>query len=82
MTTHLRSGLTVPWNFRFCSRLELAEPCAVPLRWACGSGVCYSCESGLIEGEPTYAPEPLDPPAEGSALICCSTPKTPVKLDL
>ena len=32
----------------------------------------------LIEGELTYAPEPLDPPAEGNALICCSAPKTAV----
>jgi hypothetical protein len=36
----------------------------------------------LIEGELAYAPEPLDPPAEGNALICCATPKTAVELDL
>jgi ferredoxin len=52
------------------------------VRWACRSGVCHNCESGLIEGELAYAPEPLDPPAEGNALICCSTPKTAVGFDL
>jgi hypothetical protein len=36
----------------------------------------------LIDGELAYAPEPLDAPAEGSALICCATPITAVELDL
>jgi ferredoxin-NADP reductase/MOSC domain-containing protein YiiM/ferredoxin len=80
--TFSRSGLAVPWDTRFGSLLELAEACAVPVRWACRSGVCHNCESGLIEGELAYAPEPLDPPAEGNALICCSAPKTAVELDL
>jgi ferredoxin len=82
MVTFLRSGLAVPWDSRFGSLLELAEACAVPVRWACRSGVCHNCESGLIEGELDYTPEPLDPPAEGNALICCSAPKTAVALDL
>ena len=81
MVTFLRSGLSVPWDARFGSLLELAEACAVPVRWACRSGVCHNCESGLIEGELAYAPEPLDPPAEGNALICCSTPRTAVELE-
>jgi ferredoxin-NADP reductase/ferredoxin len=82
VVTFLRSGLAVPWDSRFGSLLELAEACAVPVRWACRSGVCHNCESGLVEGELAYAPEPLDPPAEGNALICCSAPKTAVELDL
>ncbi len=82
MVTFSRSGLAVPWDSRFASLLEFAEACAVPVRWACRSGVCHNCESGLIEGELAYAPEPLDPPAEGNALICCSRPKTTVALDL
>ncbi|MGD0108808.1 MAG: MOSC and FAD-binding oxidoreductase domain-containing protein [Rhodopila sp.] len=82
MVTFLRSGLAVPWDTRFGSLLELAEACAVPVRWACRSGICHNCESGLIEGELAYAPEPLDAPAEGNALICCATPITVVELDL
>ncbi|HUB15062.1 MAG TPA: MOSC and FAD-binding oxidoreductase domain-containing protein [Acetobacteraceae bacterium] len=82
MVTFSRSGLAVPWDTRFHSLLELAEACAVPVRWACRSGVCHNCESGVIEGDLAYAPEPLDPPADGNALICCSTPKTAVELDL
>jgi ferredoxin len=82
MVTFLRSGLTVPWASRFGSLLELAEACAVPVRWSCRSGVCHNCETGLIEGELAYAPEPLDSPAEGNALICCATPKSAVVLDV
>jgi ferredoxin-NADP reductase/ferredoxin len=82
MVTFLRSGLTVPFDSRFGSLLELAEACAVPVRWSCRSGVCHNCESGLIEGDLSYAPEPLDAPAEGNALICCARPMTAVELDL
>jgi ferredoxin-NADP reductase len=82
MATFLRSSLAVPWDTRFASLLELAETCAVPVRWSCRSGVCHNCESGLIEGEVVYAPEPLDLPAEGNTLICCATPETAIALDL
>jgi ferredoxin-NADP reductase/MOSC domain-containing protein YiiM/ferredoxin len=82
IVTFLRSGLAVPWNTRFGSLLDLAEACAVPVRWSCRSGVCHNCETGLIEGELAYVPEPLDAPAEGNALICCATPITAVELDL
>jgi hypothetical protein len=40
------------------------------------------CESGLIDGSVAYAPEPLDRPAEGNILICCSAPTTAIELDL
>jgi ferredoxin len=82
VVTFLRSGLSVPWDSRFRSLLDLAEACAVPVRWSCRTGVCHNCESSLVEGELACAPEPLDPPAEGNALICCSAPKTAVALDL
>ena len=82
LVTFSRSGLAVPWDSRFGSLLEFAEACAVPVRWACRTGVCHNCESGLIEGELAYAPEPLDLPADGNALICCAAPKSAVALDL
>jgi len=77
-----RSGLSVPWNSQFQSLLEFAEACDVPVRWACRTGVCHMCESGLIDGRVCYAPEPLDRPAEGNVLICCSTPQSEIELDL
>jgi ferredoxin-NADP reductase/MOSC domain-containing protein YiiM len=77
-----RSGLTVRWNRRFASLLEFAEACDVPVRWSCRTGVCHMCESGLISGSVTYEPEPLDAPAQGNLLICCSRPEGDVSLDL
>jgi ferredoxin len=72
----------VPWDGRFANLLEFAEACDVPVRWSCRTGVCHMCESGLIDGEISYAPEPLDRPAEGNILICCSRPLSRIELDL
>lgn len=77
-----RSGLTVSWDSKYRSLLEFSEACDVPVRWACRMGVCHNCESGLIDGTVRYEPEPLDRPAEGNVLICCSTPLTVLELDL
>ncbi|MGH6911742.1 MAG: flavin reductase family protein, partial [Phenylobacterium sp.] len=80
--TFLRSSLTTRWDPRFNSLLELAEACSVPVRWSCRTGVCHNCESGLVDGQVRYDPQPLDPPADGSLLICCSTPTSDIELDL
>ncbi|MET7401483.1 MOSC and FAD-binding oxidoreductase domain-containing protein [Dactylosporangium sp. NPDC005572] len=77
-----RSGLAVPWRDGPGSLLDLAEACDVPVRWSCRTGVCHSCESGLLSGEVGYDPEPVDPPAEGNVLICSARPHGPVVLDL
>ncbi len=82
LVSFARSGLAVPWNPSFGSLLELAEACDVPARWACRTGVCHSCTSGLVSGSVSYYPEPLDPPAAGSLLICCSRPTGDVVIDL
>jgi ferredoxin-NADP reductase/MOSC domain-containing protein YiiM/ferredoxin len=82
IVSFIRSGLSVPWDERFKSILELAEACDVPVRWSCRTGVCHTCECGILEGQLRYAPEPLDPPARCNALICCSTPESPIELDL
>jgi ferredoxin-NADP reductase/MOSC domain-containing protein YiiM len=77
-----RSGLTLPWDAKYRSLLELAEACDVALRWSCRTGVCHTCETALIAGNVEYDPEPLDRPAKGDALICCSRPEGDVVLDL
>jgi ferredoxin-NADP reductase/MOSC domain-containing protein YiiM/ferredoxin len=82
VVTFVRSGLAVNWNTRFNSLLELAEACSVPVRWSCRTGVCHNCESGLIGGNLRYSPEPIDAPAPGLALICCSEPTSDIELDL
>jgi len=78
----VRSGITTNWDPRYASLLELAEACSVPTRWSCRTGVCHNCESGLLSGSVTYSPEPVEPPATGNLLICCSQPRGDVVLDL
>lgn len=78
-----RSGIAAHWQgSAYQSLLELAEACDVPVRWSCRSGVCHSCESGLVSGSVTYQPEPLDKPADGNLLVCCSQPNGDVVIDL
>jgi ferredoxin-NADP reductase/MOSC domain-containing protein YiiM len=77
-----RAGLTVSWDPRFQSVLELAEACDVPVRWSCRTGVCHTCECGLISGSVKYDPEPLEPPAAGNLLICCSRPQEDLAIDI
>jgi len=80
--TFARSGIAVAWDPGYQSLLELAEACDVPVRWSCRTGVCHTCESGLISGAVSYQPEPLQPPADGNVLICCSQPRDEVIVDL
>ena len=77
-----RSGLTVRWDRGYGSLLELAEACDVPVRWSCRAGVCHTCETDLLSGTVSYAPDPVDEPASGSVLICCSQPSGDLALDL
>jgi MOSC domain-containing protein YiiM/ferredoxin-NADP reductase len=83
LVSFARSGITVRWRpSEDQSLLELAEACDVPVRWSCRTGVCHNCESGLISGSVGYQPDPLDPPAEGNVLICCSRPQGDVVIDI
>jgi ferredoxin-NADP reductase/MOSC domain-containing protein YiiM len=83
LVSFARSGIAAHFRPSACqSILELAEACDVPVRWSCRTGVCHSCESGLISGSVVYEPEPLDAPAEGNVLICCSRPRGDVVIDI
>ena len=82
LVTFTKSTISFCWNEKFASLLEAAEAADIPVRWSCRTGVCHLCESALLDGAVTYAPTPLDPPAEGNLLLCCSRPAGPVSLDL
>jgi ferredoxin-NADP reductase/MOSC domain-containing protein YiiM len=77
-----RSGLTIRWDGRYSSLLELAEASDVPADWSCRTGVSHRCETGLVDGAVEYEPQPLDDPAPGQVLLCCSRPRGPVTIDL
>ena len=80
--TFSRSGLTVNWSQDYGSILELAEACDVPTRFACRSGVCHVCVTGVVAGATIYVQSPLEPPEQGTVLICSAAPATDLVLDL
>jgi ferredoxin-NADP reductase/MOSC domain-containing protein YiiM len=83
LVSFARTGIAAHWRpSAYQSILELAEACDVPVRWSCRTGVCHNCESGLISGAVVYGPEPLDQPAGGNVLVCCSQPTSDVVIDL
>jgi ferredoxin-NADP reductase/MOSC domain-containing protein YiiM len=83
LVSFARSGIAAHWGMSaYQSILELAEACDIPVRWSCRTGVCHNCESGLVSGAVVYGPEPLDKPADGNVLVCCSQPISDVVVDL
>jgi len=83
LVSFARSGIAAHWKgSAYQSILELAEACDVPVRWSCRTGVCHNCESGLVSGAVTYGPQPLEKPADGNLLVCCSQPTRDVVIDL
>jgi ferredoxin-NADP reductase/MOSC domain-containing protein YiiM len=82
LVSFARSGLAVRWDPGLRSLLELAEACDVPARWSCRTGVCHTCETGMISGSVTYQPSPLDQATDGNVLLCCSQPAGDIVIDL
>ena len=83
LVSFARSGIAAHWKpSAYQSILELAEACDVPVRWSCRTGVCHNCESGLVSGQVVYGPDPLEMPADGNLLVCCSQPIGDVVIDL
>jgi ferredoxin-NADP reductase/MOSC domain-containing protein YiiM len=82
LVTFARSGIAAAFGTGRRSVLELADACDVPSRWSCRSGVCHTCVTPLLAGQVRYAPDPLEPPADGEVLICCAQPDTDIVLDM
>jgi ferredoxin-NADP reductase/MOSC domain-containing protein YiiM len=81
LVTFARSGITTGIGDTH-SVLDLADACGVPARWSCRTGVCHTCVTPLLSGDISYAPDPLELPADGQVLICCARPSTDIVLDM
>jgi ferredoxin-NADP reductase len=82
IVTFSRSSLTVRWDDRYPSLLDLAEACDVPVGFGCRNGTCHNCETGLLAGDVAYHTEPLEPPPDGRVLVCSTHPTSELTLDL
>jgi ferredoxin-NADP reductase/MOSC domain-containing protein YiiM len=83
LVSFARSGVAAHWKSGgYQSILELAEACDVPVRWSCRTGVCHNCESSMVSGSVVYQPQPLEGPASGNVLLCCSQPVGDIAIDI
>ena len=82
LVTFARSGISTRFGPSWPSVLDLADACDVPTRWSCRTGVCHTCVTPLLSGDISYAPDPLELPADGQILICCARPSTDLVLDM
>lgn len=83
LTVHfLPSGARVAWNQNCHSLLELAEQAGLTPSFNCRAGLCNTCQVSLREGSVEYFEAPLDAPANGDILLCCTRPITAVTVDL
>jgi hypothetical protein len=72
----------VRWTSVAASVPGLAQARDVPVRWSCRTGVRHTGDTTLVAGGLHSSAEPVEPPADGSAPICCSHPRDEVVLDL
>ena len=76
-----RSGVNATWDSSCPTLLDLAEANGVPAASGCRIGSCHSCRTQVLDGSVRHDPEPLEPPPDGSALLCCALPEGDVVLD-
>jgi ferredoxin-NADP reductase len=76
-----RSGVNATWDSSCPTLLDLAEANGVPAASGCRIGSCHSCRTEVLDGSVRHDPEPLEPPPDGSALLCCALPEGDVVLD-
>lgn len=76
-----RSGVRATYGAQHASLLDVAESNAVPVASGCRMGACHGCRAAVVAGTVRHDPEPIDPPPDGSALLCCAVPEGDVVLD-
>ncbi len=77
-----RSGKQFIWNPHSDSLLEFAEANQIAVESGCRAGSCGSCQTALVSGEVEYSQQPDADIEPGYCLLCVSTPKGNITLDL
>ncbi|OUL68133.1 FAD-binding oxidoreductase [Paraburkholderia hospita] len=72
----------VAWDPGCGSLLEFAEKLGYAPAFSCRIGICNTCVTSLIDGKVEYTEEPLEPPSQGTVLLCCAKPAGCVTLAL
>jgi uncharacterized protein len=76
-----KSGLSRTWDSGHRTLLDFAEAQGLSPAFSCRNGICSTCMCN-VEGQVRYIEEPLDEPGPGKALLCCSVPEGPLRIDI
>jgi uncharacterized protein len=76
-----KSGISKSWNGVHRTLLDFAEAQGLSPAFSCRNGICGTCTCD-VEGQVRYIEEPLDEPGPGKALLCCSVPDGPLRIDI
>ena len=82
IVTFAKSGRSAPWTGTSETLLDFAEAQGLSPDFSCRAGICRTCACPLLAGDVDYVTDPLDPPPDGMALLCCSRPRGSVTLGL
>lgn len=77
-----RSGRRVTWQTGAGSLLELAEAEEIEVDSGCRAGGCGACQTRIESGEVHYEEQPDADIESGHCLLCTSTPKSDLVLQL
>jgi hypothetical protein len=83
LVSFARSGIAAHWNRAvYQSILEISGSLRCPGPLVVPGRRLSQLRSGVVSGAVAYGPEPLDKPAEGNILVCCSQSVRDVVIDL
>ena len=77
----VRSGVTVAWDAKYKSILELAEAHGITINSGCWYGDCGACMTRLLEGEVKYNHRTMARPDPGCILACSCKPLGWLRID-
>ena len=80
--TFSRSGKRLSWDPSADSLLEFAEANAIDVNSGCRAGSCGSCQTALKAGEVDYNQQADADIEPGHCLLCISTPRSDLVLDV
>ncbi len=82
VVTFAQSEKKLQWKPSDVNLLEFAESNGITINSGCRAGGCGTCQTKILSGEVSYRHPPDYDPDEGTCLLCVSTPKTSVALEL
>jgi len=77
-----QSGKQMSWQPGSGNLLDFAEAHGIAVNSGCRAGSCGSCQTTIRAGEVSYREAPDFDPEPGTCLLCVSSPKTNVILEL